>query len=576
MDQETNKEIEQVNPQQSRQNTLIAYIFILLCTAIFVYLNSLNGAFIYDDLSGIFENRFIAQPMHFLTNPAMLLNSLAFCIGKVNPFPYHIASVGVHALNVVLLFIFLRIFFADLPAFLAALLFAVHPANTESVAWISGRGYAVLGTFVLLTYILYNRATREAQGLDKRWYAGCLIVFAYFITWNYSFYFVMPLVIAWSDLVFGRWKKNWKYWIPFFVILLMRLSMVRPFIEQRLSAMVPAGAPAAFVWSNPLPRFFQSVAYHGGLLLWPQKLALYHEPLTSPGTVLMAGIIVFGGVLFFLPVLYRRARETLFAVGLIVLSLAPTYSPVIVTSLVAERYLYVPGIGLSIIAAFLFDRIFFSSDKLRKNTLVFFSFIILLCVFRTMSRNEEWKNPGIFWRKTLEAAPQNAWSHQHMGYTYQQENNMDAAANEYLQAIRLNPSLTDAYNNLGSIMMVSGRKDEAVSLYQKLLAIDPKFVKAYNNLGSLYSQMNRKDEAIASYHKALEIDPNYAVAYFNLGGIYYEMARYEEAAPLFNKAIQLDPNLKGLLERVLQQHPVQPPQQESPPQENKKRRRKKP
>ncbi|MBI5145258.1 MAG: hypothetical protein HZA27_03625, partial [Candidatus Omnitrophica bacterium] len=108
----------------------IYFILIILC--FLAYFNSLNNQFVSDDIQSIAKNPLIGQPQTYLIDPANLLNSLAYLIGRFNPFPYHLASVIIHTLNTILIFFFLVLFFKPETSFLGAGLFAVHPIHTEA------------------------------------------------------------------------------------------------------------------------------------------------------------------------------------------------------------------------------------------------------------------------------------------------------------------------------------------------------------------------------------------------------------------------------------------------------------
>lgn len=534
------------------------YLIALITAAVFVYLNSLGNLFVYDDIPGIIENRLISRPWRYMWDPAGLFNSISFALARYNPAPYHMFSVGLHALNTLLVYIFLRLFFREDSCFLAALLFAVHPANTEAVVWISARGYETLGTCVLMTYICYHTFVsslplREGtgHGAGRMWYFAALGIFAYFIKQNYSFFFVMPLVLAASDAIFGRIRSTLKYLAPFFIIAIIRLATVHAAIAERMSSAAAAAQGGmmpveAGVIVNPWPRFIYSVFYHAGLLLWPARLCIYHEPIALAQEGIWFGSIALMIGAFFIPAMRRSGRVLLLALVIFALFLAPTYSPVVVTSLIAERYLYVPSIALCMVAAFVFEKYGRKIAVWRPAYGVFLCLLAALAA-RTMLRNEDWKTPAVFWRKSLASAPANAYAHHNMGFVYQQEGNTAAAQQEYVAALAINPGIADAYNNLGAIYMAAGKMREALACFEKLIAVDPKFVKAYNNIGSVYSRLGRSDDALRAYQAALRLNPDYATAYFNMAGLYRAMGDERQAQVVLRKALALDPSLGELL-----------------------------
>lgn len=521
----------------------------LVGLCLLVYANSLFGAFVYDDVPIILKGPLIARPLHFLLEPADLFYSFNYLIGKGNPFVYHLTNVLLHALNTVLVFIFLQLFFKAEASFLGASLFAVHPIHVEAVTWITARGYLFTALFILLTYILYNKATdtsnnknQSLQTIDIRKYLLCLLIFSYFIIRNYSFYFLMPFFLILSDVIFNRWRRNWKLWIPFLVIALIRIIFLQHTISARIYA-VARELGSGISWRNPVPAFVYSLFFHFGLLLWPGRLTLYHQPIAFSGPVIVLGIIVLAAVIYTAFFTFRKAKEIFFAIALFILFLAPTYSPIIISSLVAERYAYFPSVALSISVAFFYSRYASKSGALKRNFLLLLFLIIVAYSLRSIARNEDWKSPSRLWRATLLASPNNAWAHNNMGYTYQEEGDIQRAIREYYKAIDLKPNFLEAYNNLGSAYQRMGKLQEAMAAYNKILEIDPAFVKAYNNLAVIYNELGKTQAAIAICKKAVEINPNYAYAYYNLSLIYERIGKPKEADAAYKKATELNPKL---------------------------------
>ncbi|MGE5197428.1 MAG: tetratricopeptide repeat protein, partial [Deltaproteobacteria bacterium] len=483
-----------------------------------------------------------------------LLNSLNYLIMKNNPLSYHLTNVILHALNTILVFIFLRLFFKAAPSFLGACLFAVHPVHVEAVAWITAGNYIMISLFILATYLLYHTAfytvpeTRKKPAYQKirlYRYLISLSLFSYFLINNFSFYFLLPLFLVVSDITFNRWRRNWKLWLPYLAVVFIRLTLAKGVISARIdSAAREMGTAVA--WHNPFPDFIYSVFTHLGLLLWPARLTLYHQPINVSATGLVAGALVLLALAAAIPFLFRKAKAAFFGVIIFILFLAPTYSPVTITSLVAERYDYFPSLALGIFAAFCYERLRFKNEGANKYILLLLIFAVAACGVRTVARNEDWKNQSRLWRSAVAVSPKSPWAHNNMGYAYQSEGNFDGALVEYKKAIELKPNLLDAYNNLGTIYQRIGRSQEAIDTYNTILKIDPAYVKAYNNIGVIYNEMGKTEDAIAVYKKALEINPNYAYGYFNLSTIYFHIGKSEEARVAYNRALEIDPSLKNL------------------------------
>ena len=205
------------------------------------YFNSLDNSFIADDINGIINNPLLSQPFRFWLDPSSLLKSLNYLIGGHNPFVYHLTNIFLHFTVTILVFLLLSLFFKIDTAFLSACLFAVYPINTESVTWVSGRPYIVTALFILGTYLLYHKATpsvssglpismpegipvaRAPIAFRPFYYILSLAVFSYFIIQHTLFGFLFPFFMASSDVTLKRWRKNIKWWIPFFAIMALNL-----------------------------------------------------------------------------------------------------------------------------------------------------------------------------------------------------------------------------------------------------------------------------------------------------------------------------------------------------------------
>src|SRR3989338_861953 len=237
--------------------------FILIALCFLVYANSLNNAFVSDDIPAILKNPAISHPLRFWLDPFNLLNSFSYLIAGYSPFLYHLTSIILHSLNTILVFFFLSLFFKAESSFLGACLFAVHPIHTEAVTWVSGRPYIITSLFILVVYLLYHNATtvnphtnweniakskqpigvgvKNNRRINLARYLVCAFIFSYYLFVNFSFYFIFPLFLILSDITFGRWRRTWKLWLPFLGIVILKLLFGRSLILQRISFVAQEG-----------------------------------------------------------------------------------------------------------------------------------------------------------------------------------------------------------------------------------------------------------------------------------------------------------------------------------------------
>ncbi len=235
---------------------------------------------------------------------------------------------------------------------------------------------------------------------------------------------------------------------------------------------------------------------------------MYLEPPVISSFALKAELFFLSLLLISLPFIFKKAKELFLGIGIFVLFLAPTYSPMMVSWLVAERYLYFPSIILSIFLAFFYERIIGGAS--RSAPIIFFAVIIFIIAalgVRTVARNEDWKTPERFWRQTVLASYNSPRSHNNMGDVYCQEGNLDGAIREFKKAIELKPDYADVYHNLANVYHNKGDLKEAMKFYQQAIFFNPRLFESYYNLSLIYLNTGELALAKLELEKALELRP---------------------------------------------------------------------
>jgi Flp pilus assembly protein TadD len=290
---------------------------------------------------------------------------------------------------------------------------------------------------------------------------------------------------------------------------------------------------------NPVVYFVCSFYPHLWLLFWPHKLTLYHDPAITSWTLFYYSALYLIPVALCLFFTYKRAKEVFWGLSIFILFLAPTYSSVQIASPIAERYLYFPSIGLSIFFAFLYEKYVVKFERFKRYFLVALIFIIVAYALRTVARNEDWKTPNIFWRKTIAVSPKSVKARNAMGLTYFREGDLGRAIREYNAAIQINPYYFESYNNRGVAYVREGKLEQAISDYNKVLEIKPNDAVAYNNRCVAYGQKGSFNQAISDCNKALQLNPDYADAYNNLAVAYFLKNEYSLSWEYLQKAASL-------------------------------------
>ena len=453
------------------------YIFIIAILSIIIYANSIPGRFIKtDDTDMISVQRSGKSILSYRGLQEGVLD-ICYKIGGGNYRTFHINSIMFHTINSVLVFYFLLLFFKPEASFWGALIFASHPIHTEAVSWISGGNYVYVTTLLLVIFLLYQR---------KKLYIFSLVLFGIALTGNWTAV-LFPGMIILYDFTYERLKKNWKRWLPFLLITLGYVLFRGGMINDRVALLQITANVRGF--TNPITNMVFSIFRHLKLLLWPMRLSFYHDYIQITPALQTIEIVVLMVIVFISASIYKKAKPIFFAMGIYFLFLLPTYSPVLISWAIAERYLYIPSIGFCIVIAYLYDR------YACKAKTVFIVSLVLLTAFysiRTIYRNEDWRNEPALYLATVKASPRSPKAHNNLGGVYIRMGNIKKAIREFAIAVWLNPRYYDAYYNLGTTYKKVGDMERAVEYYLKAYQVNPQRKEAREALEGLRNNEKKR------------------------------------------------------------------------------------
>jgi len=499
----------------------------------------------------------------------------------LNPLPYHLVNVALHATNGILIFFLLRRLRAR-AAWLAATLWALHPVNVESVAWITELKNTQSGLFFFLSVWCFLRS--EAGAARRRWY-GLALLCGLAALLSKPSTVVLPLALllcVWWER--GSWRRADILRIAPFFILALGMSALTV-VEQR----GPIQLAGTAEWNLGMAERFvmagKAVWFYASKTVWPARLTfVYPRWKLDAGSVSdwlpLAGLVVGGALLW----LWRRqswARAGWFGCGFFVLSLLPVLGFFDVFyfrySYVADHFQYLACIGLislavstgtaiceragqrgrdwGMLAAAIVmltlglstwgqARIYQDSetlwgDTLAKNPQCWMAHNNLGATLALLGRTQEAKEQ---YEQSLQINPKNAEAHNNLGNAFLQEGKVSDAIGRYEQALRINPNYAEAHNNLGVALAQTGKIEEAIAHYQQALRINPGYPDAHNSLGIALAQTGKIEEAIAQYEQALRIRPDFAVAHNNLGIALKQVGRVPEARGHYEQALRIKPD----------------------------------
>jgi len=499
----------------------------------------------------------------------------------------------IHAANTLLIFYFLlRTTHARWPSALVAALFALHPLHVESVAWASERKDTLSTFFGLLSLIAYVRYA-EARSISR--YAWVVITLALgllakpmLVTWP----FVMLLLDYWPLQLTTRGpstslgttvKKLVLEKIPLFT--LVAASVIITFLAQSHGGAVRtfAAAPVGFRLSNALVSYVKYLL----LTFWPNNLAVYY-PLPPTGTptwqVVGAAFVLIGitALCFF----QRRIRPYLIVGWLWFLgTLVPVIGFVQVGGqTMADRYFYIPSIGLFIAIVFGladFARSWHVTPPLSAGIA---AGVLLILATLTNAQIQRWRDSFTLFEHTLAVTPPNLHIEHNLGLALGGSGRYDEAAAHFEKALRIDPNFYDGLVGMGVTREFQGRLPEAIDYFQAAIRSQPDTSTAHLQLGRLLwkqnsdqaaleeigraSQLAPKDadiradfglalqlvgrmpEAIEQFHEALRMNPNNAETHANLGLALLASGKPQESIPEFETALRLKPELTGAADNL--------------------------
>ncbi len=420
----------------------------------------------------------------------------------------HEISVWIHALAALLLFAFLKLATGDRwPSAFAAMVFALHPMHVESVAWISERKDVLCAFFWFLTLWIWVRYVRVPS--PSRY----LLALGAFCLGLMSKPMIVTLPFLLLVLDFWPLRRGLRIRekLPFFA--LSALSAVITVLVQKQSGAVEslAALPLAMRAENGLVSYLVYLAKS----FWPSGLAVFYPyPLDiSPTELALAGFLLLA-VSVGVWAATRKHPYLLTGWLWFLGTLVPVIGLVQVGSQArADRYMYVPMVGLAIMVAW-------GAPALVRNQRVLAAAAALVCacfVPLTWAQSAYWRNSATLYRHTLAVTRDNMLAEHNLGSALLDTPGQLPEALEHLSAARrLNPQSASIRSDLATALAKSGRLAEAIPEFQAAERLNPNAAIVHNNLASALQQMGHTQEAIAEYNIALRLDPDYAEARKNL------------------------------------------------------------
>jgi len=554
-----------LRPQDLRSALIVCLVLTLLTLGAY---HAVGGhAFIrFDDYAYVVDNPHVRQGLspqglswafrafyHSYWHPVTWLSHMAdVSLFGLDAAGHHLTNLLFHCANACMLFwVFWRMSAAFWPSALMAALFALHPMNVESVAWVAERKNVLSTFFWMLTLLAYERYVRR----PGTWrYAWVLCAFTIGML-SKPMLVTLPCVLLLLDFwPLGRLgpaisqPRSLGRLLPFVweKIPLMTIGILVVWVAGR-SARIAGHAVSFDAVSLGLRcanAVVSYVKYMGGML-WPARLAVYYPypDGIAPWQILGASALL---VLMSLLMLRASGRRPYLAVGWLwfVGSLVPAIGLVQngLWPAMADRFAYVPMIGLFAASSWGLADLVGRLTRWRRTVSGVAAGVLLALLFgATHMQVAYWRDSRTLFAHAVRVTPDNSRAYFSLGHALAVEGKLSDAMDSYRRALEIEPAFPEAHNNLAHALFVKGRTAEAERHYRQALAIDPEYTEAYNNLAHLRFTRGDPNDARELLQRALQIDPQYGSAHSNLANVYAAMGQKAAAAEHYRRAIDTAP-----------------------------------
>lgn len=591
----------------AKVRTFIPLVIIITTTSFLAYLNCIKNDFVFDDIYIVQKNPLVAN---IKDTPAILLDNIRnFTIGYRllriisyqidylfsgrDPIVYHISNILYHTISSCIIFFFTRLLTNKIGlSFFVSLVFSLHPINTDSVTYISGRRDILSGLFFFLGFFCFVTYRRSAKyrylfiaiiayifGIFSKEMAASLpiIFFLYDLILHYRTYPIIggiedeeskdkvnPLMLLFRLIGKTLWDERYLY-IP--LLLFSLIFGIRYVLKEAILGIKYYGDSPIYNLMTVITIWF----YYVKKILLPFSL-LADYTNSFPIVSSIANLKVWGMICLLLCILYyiikRERFSSLVSMGFLwfFITLLPVSHIVPHHELMAEHYLYIPSYGIILLFS---SYIYLLKDSMnyykRQGSLIYSlsnnSFIILLLLIvlflaiNTSTRNYIWRDEATLWEDTVKKAPYSNRANINFGLALSNKKLYYWARQYFLKAIDIRKDSFEAYNNIGYIYYSLGFIDKAVLEFRKSLMVNPEYEVARANLGGMYIKAGKNDEAILQYKEILKNKRAFHYeALLNLGMAYNKKGMKFKAIFSIKEAIQTKPdyyeaynNLGGLL-----------------------------
>ena len=500
--------------------------------------------FTLHNLAKIFSSKYVDnyQPVTMLTYMA------EYSLFKSNPGIFHFTNLLLHIINGILVLTLISALSGSfLTGVIAGLLFAVHPLRVESVAWIAERKdvlSAFFFFFSLLFYVHYRKKTKQ----KSYWFSMFSLILSLL---SKPMAVSQPFVLLLIDYLAGVKidRKSLLEKVPFFIISLVFAAVT--LFTQNVTGSVSELQQISVLQRICIP--FYGMVFYLAKSIVPVDLCSFYpfSSVLDSGRALMLFASPFLVIGITAVVFYFRSysRKLVFGTLFFVITVLPMLQIVPVgNAIVADRYTYVPMVGIYFIFAALIGFLLKEKIKTSKIAKVLLLSVVaiplIIFIYLTNDRCGAWKNSITLWDDAVNKYPA-AKAFLGRGMAYSEKGDYDHAVEDFNHAISLHPPdalASVTYNNRGIACINRGLYNRAIEDFNKAIALNSRYFDAYYNRANAYYYSDDYDRAIKDYTQTIRLKPSYSYAYCNRGAAYCGKGDYDRGIEDFNKALRFNPN----------------------------------
>lgn len=585
-------------------DTTWLWVLVLVAVTFLAYAPVWRAGFVWDDETLITGNPLIKAGdglyrFWFTTEPAdyyPVTNTLGWLEWRLwgnRALGYHVVNVLLHVVNAALVWTILRRL--TIPgAWLAAAVFAVHPVNVATVAWVSEQKNTLSMLFFLVAILSYLRF--DEQGC-WRWYGFSLGAFLLALL-SKAAIVMLPIVLL-GCVWWRRGRIKWKDLLcslPFFILsAILGLIAIRFQFHHRLALGLP---PSSVSWASHLAVAGSVPWFYLSTTMWPVDLTVIYPKWqindSHWSSYVLGVVLVYAFGVFW----WKRntwGRPLLFGFGYFVTMLFPVLGFFNQTfyryASVADHWQYYSIIGpIALVAAFthwIGGRL---SDRGQYWRRILAAGLLVVLAMATGRRVGVYTDSVTLWQDNVVRYPDAYGAHQNLGFLLAQEGKLREAIGQFAETVRLRPDIAESHyglgsalaqqgrtpeairefehalrikpndaqlqNNLANTLVMAGRVSEALPHYQQALVLKPGSAEMRDNLGMAFAQLGRMQEAMEQWERALQIKPDYAEAHYDLGLALERTGRIADAIAHFEQALKSDPNMVEAQHKLARLRPV--------------------